>query len=83
MYLFLVADVDCPEPLYELSLIYEVGIYPVVISDPDHAFSLLKEAADLKYPPALYKLGYCYEYGYLGVQIEKVILISHNISLLA
>lgn len=66
----IVADVECPEPLYELSLIYEVGIHPVVISDPDHALSLLKEAADLNYPPALYKLGYCYESGYLGVEID-------------
>lgn len=70
-----VADIDCPEPLYELSLIYEVGIHPVVLSDPKHSLALLREAANFQYPPALYKLGYYYEYGYLDVEIDTVIIV--------
>ena len=64
------ATEECPEPLYELSLIYETGIPPLVLSDEDHARSLLIEAAELSYPPAQYRLGFYYEHGKGGFPLN-------------
>ena len=56
-----------PEPLYELSKIYEEGAPPYIVQDFAYARGVLMEAADFGYPPAIYKLGYCYEHGLMGL----------------
>jgi TPR repeat protein len=65
-----VADETCPEPLYELSLIYETGIPPIVLEDMVYSRNLLIEAAELQYAPAQYKLAYCFEQGKNGFPVD-------------
>ena len=67
-----VADAESPEPLYELSIIYEQGIPPDVLADMAHSQSLLVEAAELEYRPAQYRLGFCFEHGRNGFPVNHV-----------
>ena len=56
-----------PEPLYELSKIYEEGAPPYIVQDYEYARGVLLEACEFGYPPAIYKMGYSYEHGLLGL----------------
>jgi TPR repeat protein len=57
---------------YELALLYENGMPPIVYPDEMYALELLVQAAELDYPPAQYKLGWCFEYGELGCPTDAV-----------
>ncbi|KAI9089449.1 hypothetical protein DFS34DRAFT_585595 [Phlyctochytrium arcticum] len=61
-----VADRDHPQPLFQLALIYELGVPPAIQQDEAYARGFLVEAAGLDYAPAQYKLGCCYEFGKMG-----------------
>lgn len=61
-----------PEPLFELSNIYEAGIPPYIAQDFAYARGVLQEAVDFGYPPAVYKLGYSYEHGLIGYDVNPV-----------
>ncbi|KAI8897271.1 hypothetical protein BC833DRAFT_649702 [Globomyces pollinis-pini] len=63
-----VPDRDHPEPLYELALIYEIGVPPQITPDHSYARGVLIEASEFEYPPALFKLGYCHEHGLMGFE---------------
>ena len=64
-----VADIENPESLFQLHLIYEKGRGKIA-ADPVYAKSVLMEAANLKYPPALCKVGQCLLIGRLGFQVD-------------
>ena len=73
------ASPSVPQPLYELSLIYEEGIPSVIMKDTAHSKALLLQAAELEYPPAMFRLGCYYEKGSLEWPMDLVVFYKLKI----